>query len=544
MIISTQKNIFLISKLLLLSFILVQLTACGGGGGSSVAVPSTPPPAITSSPQDQLVVAGSTANFNVTATGSGSLNYQWYKAGIVIPGATTNTFSISPTTLSDDGSIFSVGVTNSGGTTTSSTAKLSVRSPASGSILMANSSGQLVSVSDNGLVSHTFPSSLIYQPATGGRPGTGYIGGPLTFGATDDWIHWFNLGDKNIYSVKFGNPANPTIISANPQLLPCDQLLCVQNGKVYWMTVTKDLSRIATLYSQNLLNTTTSTVIWSGHADVLFKCGKNSPIYWLSSSGLMYCNPADDTVHGPIWTNPYSANRPDLTVTQSSEVQVAYQNTTNFQFEMVVIPNPLTVTGLPVPVTVPLSIDARSAAPTSIDGWHYNGVWLFLGQAGKSFVGVIPGAYACQLANQNGQTVPIASTALGDYPGQIKPLQSQGFFNNLISFDFTILGANFSYLLVDGPTPQFFPYSVGQGPLLYSNTPYISSSTGCSSMQLAPPYTLTPKSTTPYRALAETANFIIAENSTDNQIYAAPIGTEHWFKISDGTGSWSVIAIR
>ncbi len=540
MIITTQKNAFLFSKLLLLSFILVQLTACGGGGGSSAAAPSTPPPMITSSPQDQLVVAGSTASFNVTATGSGSLIYQWYKAGIAISGATTNTFSISTTTLSDDGSIFSVGVTNSGGTTTSSTAKLSVRSPASGAVLMVNSAGLLVSVNDNGIGNYSFPSSLTYQAM-----GTGYIGGALTLGGSD-WIHWFNPGDKNIHSVNISNPTNPSVISANPQGVPCNQLLCVQNGKIYWMGIkVSGLNRIVALYSQNLLNTNTYTEIWSGTADQLFKSAKTGPIYWLSPSGLMYCNPADDTVHGPIWTNPYSANLPDFSVTQSGEVQVAYQNTTNFQFEMVAIPNPLLVTGAPIAVSAPLSAAAK--ASTQIEaypGWHYNGVWIFHNSTGASFLGTVPSTYYCQLANQNGQTVPTALTGPGDLPIPMNPLQWQGFFNNMLAFNHTVGGTSYIYFLSDGQNPNLFTLPAGKSPLFYSNLPFLQGSTGCSSMLPVSPFTITAKSTPPYVALGETPSFVIAENPNDSQVYAASVGTEHWFKISDGSGTWRVVAIR
>src|SRR5215204_2922631 len=51
-------------------------------------------PAITGQPvTSQSVCEGSTANFSVTATGTG-LSYQWKKNGIDIGGATANTYSI------------------------------------------------------------------------------------------------------------------------------------------------------------------------------------------------------------------------------------------------------------------------------------------------------------------------------------------------------------------------------------------------------------------------------------------------------------------
>jgi sugar lactone lactonase YvrE len=54
-------------------------------------------------PVSQTVVAGASASFSVTATGPGTLLYQWRKAGIPIPGATAATFSIASAQAADAG---------------------------------------------------------------------------------------------------------------------------------------------------------------------------------------------------------------------------------------------------------------------------------------------------------------------------------------------------------------------------------------------------------------------------------------------------------
>src|ERR1039458_3100993 len=59
-----------------------SLTACGGGGGGT----ATSAPMITAQPQAQTVTTGSTATFNVVASGTG-LAYQWYRGGTAVPGA-------------------------------------------------------------------------------------------------------------------------------------------------------------------------------------------------------------------------------------------------------------------------------------------------------------------------------------------------------------------------------------------------------------------------------------------------------------------------
>ena len=83
-------------------------------------------PTITSQPAPQTVTVGQTATFSVIASGTSPLLYQWRKNGTVISGATGATYTTPATTAGDNGSGFSVVVSNSFGSTTSSAALLSV----------------------------------------------------------------------------------------------------------------------------------------------------------------------------------------------------------------------------------------------------------------------------------------------------------------------------------------------------------------------------------------------------------------------------------
>ena len=89
--------------------------------------PVAPPPTITSHPADTTVTVGSPATLSVTATGEG-LFYQWYRDGVVIPGATGATLTFPSAQVSDAG-VYTVVVGNSGGTVTSDPARLTVVSP-------------------------------------------------------------------------------------------------------------------------------------------------------------------------------------------------------------------------------------------------------------------------------------------------------------------------------------------------------------------------------------------------------------------------------
>jgi Immunoglobulin domain/PA14 domain len=84
------------------------------------------PPVITTQPASQTVIAGQTATFSVTATGTAPLTYQWRRNGGNISGATSASYTTPPTTVADQGVQFSVVVTNSAGTVTSSSALLNV----------------------------------------------------------------------------------------------------------------------------------------------------------------------------------------------------------------------------------------------------------------------------------------------------------------------------------------------------------------------------------------------------------------------------------
>ena len=117
-----------LAVILLLSVGGAMLSACGGSSDddSSTSSSSTvSAPTITTQPSSQTVTSGSAATFSVTATGDGTLSYQWYKDSSAISGATSASYTISSTSSSDAGSYYVV-VTNSGGSTTSSTATLTV----------------------------------------------------------------------------------------------------------------------------------------------------------------------------------------------------------------------------------------------------------------------------------------------------------------------------------------------------------------------------------------------------------------------------------
>ena len=108
-----------------------SLGATASNAATLTVTPAPVAPSITSQPTSQNVTAGQTATFSVTATGTAPLSYQWQKNGVAISGATSSAYTTPATTSSDNGAQFTVKVSNSIGSTTSSAATLTV-APAPG----------------------------------------------------------------------------------------------------------------------------------------------------------------------------------------------------------------------------------------------------------------------------------------------------------------------------------------------------------------------------------------------------------------------------
>ena len=82
-------------------------------------------PIITVQPVAQSVQAGANVTLSVTATGAGTLSYQWFKDGVAVSGATSSTLSLPGVTSANAGA-YSVKISNSVSSVTSTGIALSV----------------------------------------------------------------------------------------------------------------------------------------------------------------------------------------------------------------------------------------------------------------------------------------------------------------------------------------------------------------------------------------------------------------------------------
>lgn len=121
-----SRYLALISSLALVAL----LASCGGGGGGGGGSTANTPLAIATQPTPQSVTVGQTATFSVTASGAGTLTYQWFNNGSSISGATASSYTTPATAINDNASKFKVVITDgSGATLTSDEVTLTVVRP-------------------------------------------------------------------------------------------------------------------------------------------------------------------------------------------------------------------------------------------------------------------------------------------------------------------------------------------------------------------------------------------------------------------------------
>jgi Immunoglobulin domain/Immunoglobulin I-set domain len=137
------------------------LTPSNGSNGGTKTVA----PAIAAQPASQVVTAGQTATFSVTASGTAPFSYQWLKNNANIGGATAASYTTPATIAGDSGAQFDVVVSNSAGSVTSTMATLTVNAAAMAPAITTQPTNQSVTVGQTATfsVTATGTAPLSYQ---------------------------------------------------------------------------------------------------------------------------------------------------------------------------------------------------------------------------------------------------------------------------------------------------------------------------------------------------------------------------------------------
>lgn len=199
--------------------------------------------AISSQPQGSSRYVGQTATFNVVGQGTAPLAYQWKKDGVDIPGANSATYVTGVLSLLDNGSVFTVQVSNAFGTVLSGNAGLSVtEAPVAAAVTTPPSSQSVV---EGGSATFTVVAQgtapVTYQWRKNGADIPGAVSSTLllTGVALSQNGEQYSCFVQNAYGQAVSSPALLTVTSATvaPQITLPPQSTTVNEGAPAFFSV-------------------------------------------------------------------------------------------------------------------------------------------------------------------------------------------------------------------------------------------------------------------------------------------------------------------
>jgi hypothetical protein len=191
--------------ILLFGIFALSIYSCGGGKSSSTApapapTPTAPSaPVITVQPSNQSAVAGQTAIFSVSATGTAPLGYQWQQNAKNIAGANSTTYTTAPVTAADNGSQFTVLVSNSAGSVTSSAATLTVTGSTASALDVTTYHNDLARTGQN--LSETILTTANVNASSFGKVGFHAVDGKVD--AEPLYLSAVSIGGKGQHNMLF-----------------------------------------------------------------------------------------------------------------------------------------------------------------------------------------------------------------------------------------------------------------------------------------------------------------------------------------------------
>jgi len=274
---------------------------------------STPTAAsITTQPGAQTVTMGQAATFAVVATGTAPLTFQWQKNGANIANAAAVSYTTPATTMTDNGSKFSVVVSNSAGTVTSAAATLTVNAASAAPAITAQPASKAVTPGQTATfsVTATGATPLTYQWQKNTTNITGAFSSSYTTPATTttDNGSQFRVVVTNSAGSATSNPATLTVSStttAAPKITtqPANQTVAVGQAATFNVVITGAPSPTYRWQKNGVNISGAVAASYSTPATVAGDTGSTFDVVVTNSAGSVTSTSATLTVN-PVTTPP------------------------------------------------------------------------------------------------------------------------------------------------------------------------------------------------------------------------------------------------
>jgi hypothetical protein len=271
------------------SYAVVVSNVAGSATSTAAALTVNTPVTISAQPQGMQLNPGASLTMNVVAAGTAPLTYQWYKNGVPVSGANTDSYAIVGAKDADAAS-YSVVVSNIVGSVASEVAMVSLAVPVSIQLQPASYTS-LVGVTTTLSVAATGTGPLTYQWRKGGVDLPGQTGPSLVLSPVQ-------VSDAGSYDVVVGNIVN-SVTSAAAKVL-------VQDPPVLGVSLSDLTVKAGAAISFTMTATGTGPLTYQWRRDGTPIPGANALVYSVPLVDETYAGTYDIVVTGP-WGSVVSA---------------------------------------------------------------------------------------------------------------------------------------------------------------------------------------------------------------------------------------------